>query len=326
MGASASLPARREFISRDYSRQHDGRKTNGRGTTNISRRLRNIDVAANIVRHITQVSCDAYFNEIMSHVTQTDPVPAPGDEHVAPVLSEVSHEQVQQQIVVADFLEPPVPVIESFTPAPAVTYTAPAPAIKHVSFAPDDPARIDCVAPAHVIESTGSITVVETFASLVVGSRPPLDEFATPVHQEQIAVEQIVHPQIQEQIVEGVMEIPQERLPEEIEEQIDDVLVPQSACYISPTPVIQDVTPAPSILYPAPKADYATQSSVIGVHRISTTSDRFIAQSTVASCIHRDSRRHWCEPKHHRRGEPAMCYHSCGGSSPTGCGISSSLG
>ena len=40
--------------------------------------------AANIVRHITLVSCDAYFNEIISHVTQVDPVPAPGDEGVAP--------------------------------------------------------------------------------------------------------------------------------------------------------------------------------------------------------------------------------------------------
>ena len=122
------------------------------------------------------------------------------------------------------------------------------------------------------------------------------------------------------------MEIPQERLPEGIEEQIEDVLVPLSVCYVAPTPVIQDVTPAPSILYPAPKTDYATQSSVTGVHRISATSDRFIAQSTVASCLHHDSRRHWCQPKHHQRGEPAISYHRCGGSSSTGCRISSSLG
>ena len=40
----------------------------------------------------------------MSYVTQTDPVPAPDDEHVAPVLSEHWHEQVQQQTVIADFL------------------------------------------------------------------------------------------------------------------------------------------------------------------------------------------------------------------------------
>ena len=86
-----------------------------------------------------------------------------------------------------------------------------------------------------------------------ISTRRKKKEFATGVHQEQIVVEQIVHPQIQEQIVEGVMEIPQERLPDGIEEQIEDVLVPQSVCYISPTPVIQDVTPAPSILYPASK-------------------------------------------------------------------------
>ena len=115
-------------------------------------------------------------------------------------------------------------------------------------------------------ESTGSITVVETFASHVVGSLPRVDEFDTPVHQEQIAGEQIVHPQIQEQIVEGVMEIPQERLPEGIEEQIEDILVPQIVCHLAPTPVIEDVTPAPSILFPAPKIDYATQSSVMVVH------------------------------------------------------------
>ena len=38
--------------------------------------------------------------------------------------------------------------------------------------------------------------------------------FATPVHQEQIASEQIVHPQTRELIVEGVVEIRQECLPE----------------------------------------------------------------------------------------------------------------
>ena len=133
MTSSASLLARREFISRDYSRQRDGCKKNGRGTTTTSRRLRSIDVATNIVRHITQLSCDAHFNEIMSHVTQTDPVPAPDDEHVAPVLSEHWHEQVQQQTVIADFVEPPVPVTEFFTPAPAVTKTAPALVIEHVT-------------------------------------------------------------------------------------------------------------------------------------------------------------------------------------------------
>ena len=89
----------------------------GTGTTTISQRLRNIGVAANIVRHITQVSCDAYFNEIMSHVTQTDPLPAPDDEHVSPVSPA------------------PSPVIKHVTPAPAVPHVAPAPVIEYVSSA-----------------------------------------------------------------------------------------------------------------------------------------------------------------------------------------------
>ena len=40
-----------------------------------------------------------------------------------------------------------------------------------------------------------------------------------------------MHPQTRKQIVEGVMVVPQERLPEEIEEQIEDVLVPQCLLY-----------------------------------------------------------------------------------------------
>ena len=35
-------------------------------------------------------------------------------------------------------------------------------------------------------------------------------------------------------IVEGVMEIPQEPFPEEIEEQFGPILVPQSVCYVAP--------------------------------------------------------------------------------------------
>ena len=65
--------------------QQAGRRLqkNGKSTTTISRRLRNIDIAANIVRHVTQVSCDTYFNEIISYVAQFHPVPAPGDEGAA---------------------------------------------------------------------------------------------------------------------------------------------------------------------------------------------------------------------------------------------------
>ena len=78
--------------------------------------------------------------------------------------------------------------------------------------------------------------------AIVEGSCPSLDELPSPVynqvHQEQIAaeqesfervqqhtVEQIIHvpiPQIQEQIVVGVKEVPQDRFPEQSVEQIEN--------------------------------------------------------------------------------------------------------
>ena len=85
-----------------------------------------------------------------------------------------------------------------------------------------------------------------------IGSFPSLDEFTAPAHQEQECVErvqqhtveQIVHvPQIHEQIVEGVKEFPQERLPQQTVEQIENA---------TPVPVIEFVAPAPVVEYIAP--------------------------------------------------------------------------
>ena len=126
---------------------------------------------------------------------------------------------------------------------------------------------------------------MEASAAQVVSSLPAADESAPPVHkqvhQEQIAadpgcfeltqqrtVENIVHvpiPQIQEQFVEGVKEIHQERLLELIEELIENAPVPHSVEEIEevvqiiqervhgtrrlavsfsvPPPVVEDVTP-----------------------------------------------------------------------------------
>ena len=71
---------------------------------------------------------------------------------------------------------------------------------------------------------------MEASASRVVGSLSLLDECTTPVHQEQIVADQIVHvsiPHILEQLVESVNEIPQERFPEQAVEQIvDDLVLP----------------------------------------------------------------------------------------------------
>ena len=118
------------------------------------------------------MSCDAYFNEINSHVTQIDPVPAPGDEGVAPppatyaatFASAPGIEHVA--LVLSDFLEPPVPtaffatpapVIEHVAPAPADAQSTPAPVTYHVAPAPADshatPVTVNAyVAPSPVTE------------------------------------------------------------------------------------------------------------------------------------------------------------------------------
>ena len=113
----------------------------------------------------------------------------------------------------------PAPVIEYVTPSPVVEFIAPAPSVTHVS-----PREQFSPSPEETVEVV-QIGFVKPSASHVVGSLLLLDEFASPVHQEQIACEQIVHlpiPQVREQIVEGVKEIPQKPFPEQTVEQIID--------------------------------------------------------------------------------------------------------
>ena len=89
---------------------------------------------------------------------------------------------------------------------------------------------------------------MEAFPSRVVGSLLLLDEFTTPVHQEQIAAEQLVHvalPQNLEQMVEGVKEILEERFPEQTVEQ--RVGIPVAAAHAAPSPVNEYVAPAPVV-------------------------------------------------------------------------------
>ena len=116
-----------------------------------------------------------------------------------------------------------VPLVEFIAPAPSVTHVTPNEQFSPLSQEKVDVVQIDFVHPA------GSLTVVEPSVSHVVGSLLLLDEFATPVHQEQIASERFVHlpmPQNLEQIVEGVMEIPQERFPERTEKRLFDFPIP----------------------------------------------------------------------------------------------------
>ena len=116
-----------------------------------------------------------------------------------------------------------VPLVEFIAPAPSVTHVTPNEQFSPLSQEKVDVVQIDFVHPA------GSMTVVEPSVSHVVGSLLLLDEFATPVHQEQIASERFVHlpmPQNLEQIVEGVIEIPQERFPERTEKRLFDFPIP----------------------------------------------------------------------------------------------------
>ena len=129
-------------------------------------------------------------------------------------------ENVAPAPVIAEFVEPPVPVIEHVMPAPVVNYSAPsattaappdvepAPVIGYIAPAPavafSTPRQL--LPPAYTmaavttgvsLDTTGlvnppcPITVVEASLSLsrVVSSLPPLGEFTAPVHQEQIVAE-----------------------------------------------------------------------------------------------------------------------------------------
>ena len=106
-----------------------------------------------------------------------------------------------------------------------------------------------------------STYAVESSASQVFGSFTAVNESAPPVfeqvYQEQIAadprsfdrtqqrtVENSVHvpiPQFQEQSVESVQKTPQGRLPERIEEPVENTPIPQSICYSALAPVIEDI-------------------------------------------------------------------------------------
>ena len=174
------------------------------------------------------------------------------------------------------------------TPAPTVT---PTPNDVHAARA----RLIEYVAPAPLSSICGlanaqfctglvnpqfSIFAVEASASQIVNeSAPPVFK---QVHREQIAAEQecvervqlrtvehIVHvpiPQIQEDFVERVQKIPQERLPERIEEPIENTPIPHSISYSAPAPVIENISPAvPAIEYvaPAPVIEHEEPAPVI---------------------------------------------------------------
>ena len=136
-----------------------------------------------------------------------------------------------------DFFAEPARAIEYVEPAFVIGYIAPAPPV--IFSTPSQPfpsctmaadTTGDSLDTTSFVNPPCLVAVVEASASRVVGSLSLLDEFTTPVHQEQIVADQIVHvsiPHILEQLVESVNEIPQERFPEQAVEQIvDDLVLP----------------------------------------------------------------------------------------------------
>ena len=173
-------------------------------------------------------------------------------------------------------------MIEHVTPSPVVEFIAPAPSVTHVTpseqFSPL-PQETGEVVQIGFVHPPGSMSVVKPSASHVVGSLLLLDEFATPVHQEQIACEQIVNlpiPQVRAQIVEGVKEIPQEPFPEQTVEQIIDdpnppiwegkagVILPScAAAHAAPTPVSEYGALARDVGYTTPEISKRTVEQIV---------------------------------------------------------------
>ena len=207
------------------------------GSSRTWRRLREIDVAYNFVRHITK--------ELLEHAdhmadTMTYTAPSPFVEFTAPA-PDVTYTE-------------PDPVIEIVAPASAVTYSASAPVFEYAAPAP----VTGYIAPAPAVTSdahsqqlppvyttttattddnldmTGllypqfSSTAVEPFSPHVVGPLPPLKEFAGPmynqIHQEQIAAGETT---------ENIAEIPVE------EEQVIVQEIPE---VVGPLPPIDEPT------------------------------------------------------------------------------------
>ena len=186
-----------------------------------------LDYACNLSRHITVISSNHFLLSISNSIklfagTQFVEPAAPVNVNVTP----------PPNIVTDDYLKLPVPLIQHIDLIPERAFTeSPAPFDDHIA-----PVNANAhVAPAPVLAqnalpsaATGFASpqltsfAVEVSASQAVGSFPAVDESTPPlykqVHQEQIPAEpeslertqrHVPIPQIQEQLVEGVKEIPQ---------------------------------------------------------------------------------------------------------------------
>ena len=162
------------------------------------------------------------LNNVLSSLVRNPVVPQM-PEQIVETVNTIQQEWISERIV-----DTPVAPAEEQTGL-HFTHSALAPVIEYVTFL----LVVEFTAPAPFPQETAEVVPIGFVhpqdSMTVVGHSASHVEFATPVHQEQIASEQTVHfpiPHIQWQIVEGVMGVLQERLSERIDEQIVATIVP----------------------------------------------------------------------------------------------------
>ena len=103
----------------------------------VAKRLHLLDTAYSVCRHITMAYAKSLYDEVDAYCSKHDPpLPAATCAATAPTPTDTSHRATNVTHSIADFLEPPVPVIEYVAPAPDVTCTEPDPVIEHATPAP----------------------------------------------------------------------------------------------------------------------------------------------------------------------------------------------
>ena len=230
-----------------------------------------LDGAYNLSRHITVISSKQFRLSISNTIKifsgtrqpdNTDTAPAPVDEYAVPppVATYAATASLSAPATPVP-PEKPAPMIKHAAPTPDVTCAVPArlaPALDNTYVAPAN-ARVNRDFSV-LVNPQFSIFAVEASAPQVVESFPVVDETAPPVykqvHQEQIAAEpgSFEHTQqcavdniVQEQVVESVQKIPQQRLRERIEEPNKNTPLPHNISSAAPAPVIEDISPEPGV-------------------------------------------------------------------------------
>ena len=233
----------------------------GIGSSRTWRRLREIVVAYNFVRHITSIKIEQVFHEISKELLEHA-------DHMADTITYTA----------------PSPSVEFTAPAPDVTYTESDPVIERAALAPVDvytkPAPVIELMPADVIEYIAPTPAVSypSAVSSVDGLNGVVNpQFSiTADKTSQMPVQEIPEPHVLERIQEQIVgTISQESVQQRTDEQIVAIAAPRAAT-ASPSPpvsVIEHATLAPVDVYtkpapvmepmPAPVIEYIAPSPAV---------------------------------------------------------------